>query len=120
MPRAAIPTDVFDSIAHIRCAAQSGVETVIGRGQHRLHQLQAAQLKPIHDWVKEYERYWTHQLNRTRNVPRKCNGADRKRDQATRFKSLNPGGLMLESILEQMGPTNEAPYPGAILMVLEA
>ncbi len=25
----------------------------------------APQLKPIYDWVKIYERYWTHQIGRT-------------------------------------------------------
>ena len=37
--------------------------TVVKRGQHRFYQLHAAQLKPVHDWVKTYERYWTHQID---------------------------------------------------------
>ena len=41
-----------------------GVVTVVKRGQHRLYRLHAAQLKPIHDWVKPYEQYWTHQIGR--------------------------------------------------------
>ena len=27
-----------------------------------MYRLNAAQLKPVHDWVKTFERYWTHQL----------------------------------------------------------
>jgi len=26
--------------------------------------LNAKELKPVHDWVKTYERFWTHQLDR--------------------------------------------------------
>jgi hypothetical protein len=27
-----------------------------------MYRLNAADLKPVHDWVKTFERYWTHQL----------------------------------------------------------
>jgi hypothetical protein len=27
-----------------------------------MSRLNAAELKPVHDWVKTFERYWTHQL----------------------------------------------------------
>lgn len=49
---------------HLGVLRKVGVVTVVKRGQHRLYRLQAMQLKPIHDWVKAYERYWTHQLSR--------------------------------------------------------
>jgi hypothetical protein len=28
-----------------------------------LYRLNAKELKPVYDWVKTYERYWTHQLD---------------------------------------------------------
>ena len=28
-----------------------------------MSRLHAKELKPMHDWVKTYERYWTHQLD---------------------------------------------------------
>src|SRR5437763_5304310 len=34
------------------------------RGRSRVYRLDAQQLKPVHDWVKHYERFWTHQLDR--------------------------------------------------------
>jgi hypothetical protein len=37
--------------------------TVVKRGQHRMYRLEAAKLKPVHDWVKTFEGYWTHQLS---------------------------------------------------------
>ena len=49
---------------HLGVLRKVGVVTVVKRGQHRLYRLEAAQLKPIHDWVKTYERYWSHQLSR--------------------------------------------------------
>jgi len=51
---------------HLGVLRKVGVVTVVKRGQHRLYRLQAAQLKPIHDWVKTFERYWTDQLSRIR------------------------------------------------------
>ena len=48
---------------HLSVLRKVGVVTVVKRGQHRLYQLHAAQLKPVHDWVKTYERYWTHQID---------------------------------------------------------
>src|SRR5260221_12030971 len=49
---------------HLGVLRKVGVVTVVKRGQHRLYRLRAARLRPVHDWVKTYERYWTHQLSR--------------------------------------------------------
>src|SRR5947208_5034140 len=34
------------------------------RGRRRLYRLNAQELRPVHDWVKNYERFWSHQLER--------------------------------------------------------
>lgn len=47
---------------HLGVLRKVGVVSVIKRGQHRMYKLNAAELKPVHDWVKTFERYWTHQL----------------------------------------------------------
>lgn len=49
---------------HLGVLRKVGVVTVSKRGQMRLYRLNAKELKPVHDWVKQYERYWTHQLDR--------------------------------------------------------
>jgi DNA-binding transcriptional ArsR family regulator len=49
---------------HLGVLRKVGVVTVSKRGQMRLYRLNAKELKPVHDWVKTYERYWTHQLGR--------------------------------------------------------
>ena len=51
---------------HLGVLRKVGVVTVIKRGQHRLYRLDAAKLQPIHEWVKAYERYWTHQISRVK------------------------------------------------------
>ena len=49
---------------HLGVLRKVGVVTAVKRGQHRMYRLEPAQLKPIHDWVKTYERYWTNLINR--------------------------------------------------------
>jgi DNA-binding transcriptional ArsR family regulator len=52
---------------HLGVLRKVGVVSVIRRGQHRMYRLNATQLKPVHDWVKTFERYWTHQLDQIKN-----------------------------------------------------
>ena len=49
---------------HLGVLRKVGMVTVSKRGQMRLYRLNAKELKPVHDWVKVYERCWTHQLDR--------------------------------------------------------
>ena len=49
---------------HLGVLRKVGVVTVSKRGQLRMYRLNAKELKPVHDWVKTYERYWAHQLDR--------------------------------------------------------
>lgn len=48
---------------HLGALRKAGVVTVVKRGQHRMYRLNAEGLKPVHDWVKVFERYWTHQVD---------------------------------------------------------
>jgi DNA-binding transcriptional ArsR family regulator len=49
---------------HLGVLRKVGIVSVIKKGQLRLYRLEPQQLKPVHDWVKTYERFWTHQLDR--------------------------------------------------------
>jgi DNA-binding transcriptional ArsR family regulator len=51
---------------HLGVLRRVGVVTVSRRGQLRLYRLNAKQLKPVQDWVKTYEHFWTHQLDQIR------------------------------------------------------
>jgi len=49
---------------HLGVLHKVGVVTVARRGQRRMYRLHAAKLKPVHDWARMYERYWTDQIGR--------------------------------------------------------
>ena len=43
---------------HLRVLREVGVVEVRGDGRRRLYRLNGGALKPIHDWVSNYERLW--------------------------------------------------------------
>ncbi len=49
---------------HLGVLRKVGVVTVVKRGQHRMYKLEAANLKPVHDWAKTFEHLWTNQISR--------------------------------------------------------
>ncbi len=49
---------------HLGVLRKVGLVTVAKQGQHRLYQLNAEELKPVHDWVKNFERFWSHHVDR--------------------------------------------------------
>jgi DNA-binding transcriptional ArsR family regulator len=44
---------------HLRVLREVGAVEVRGAGRQRLYSLNGPALKPIHDWVKTYERTWS-------------------------------------------------------------
>lgn len=48
---------------HLGVLRKAGVVTVVKRGQHRMYRLNAEGLKPVHEWVKAFERHWNRQIN---------------------------------------------------------
>ncbi|EAQ79694.1 ArsR/SmtB family transcription factor [Blastopirellula marina] len=49
---------------HLAVLRKVGVVSVRKQGQHRLYELNAVELRPVHDWVKTYEQFWSGQLSR--------------------------------------------------------
>jgi DNA-binding transcriptional ArsR family regulator len=47
---------------HLRVLREVGAVAVRGDGRRRLYRLNGRALKPIHDWVKDYERWWTERF----------------------------------------------------------
>ena len=47
---------------HLRVLREVGAVDVRGEGRRRLYRLNGEALKPIHDWVKNYERWWTERF----------------------------------------------------------
>jgi DNA-binding transcriptional ArsR family regulator len=48
---------------HLRVLREVGAVDVRGQGRQRLYRLNGRALKPIHDWLKDYERTWSERFN---------------------------------------------------------
>ena len=48
---------------HLRVLREVGVVDVRADGRRRLYRLNGRALKPIHDWVKSYERTWSERFD---------------------------------------------------------
>ena len=44
---------------HLRVLKEVGLVRVRGQGRQRLYRLNGRRLKPIHDWVREFEDTWS-------------------------------------------------------------
>jgi DNA-binding transcriptional ArsR family regulator len=53
---------------HLRVLREVGAVDVREDGRRRLYRLNGQALKPIHDWVKPYERTWSERLDRLDHV----------------------------------------------------
>jgi DNA-binding transcriptional ArsR family regulator len=49
---------------HLGVLRKVGLVSERRNGRQRVYSLNAQRLKPIHEWVKKYERFWMHQLER--------------------------------------------------------
>jgi len=48
---------------HLRVLREVGVVDVRDQGRQRLYRLNGDALKPIHDWVSNYERFWSERFD---------------------------------------------------------
>jgi DNA-binding transcriptional ArsR family regulator len=48
---------------HLRVLRKVGAVEARGEGRRRMYRLNARALKPIHDWVRGYERFWSERFN---------------------------------------------------------
>lgn len=53
---------------HLRVLREVGAVDVREQGRQRLYRLNGHALKPIHDWVKAYERSWSERFDRLDGV----------------------------------------------------
>jgi DNA-binding transcriptional ArsR family regulator len=64
---------------HLRVLREVGAVDVREEGRQRLYRLNGHALKPIHDWVKGYERLWSERFDRLdvvlKDLERKEEGA---------------------------------------------
>jgi DNA-binding transcriptional ArsR family regulator len=48
---------------HLRVLKEVGLVDVRGNGRQRLYRINGPALKPIHDWVRAYERTWSERFD---------------------------------------------------------
>ena len=49
---------------HLRVLREVGLVEVREEGRQRMYRMNGRALKPIHDWVKDYERSWAQRFDR--------------------------------------------------------
>lgn len=53
---------------HLGVLRKVGLVAVHKAGQRRLYRLNPRELKPVHDWIQTFERFWTDQLTSIKQV----------------------------------------------------
>jgi len=51
---------------HLRVLRNVGLVRVRRDGRQKLYRINAAGIRPLHEWTGTFERYWRHQLNRVK------------------------------------------------------
>jgi DNA-binding transcriptional ArsR family regulator len=51
---------------HLGVLREVGLVKVRRNGRHMLYRTNAEAIRPLHEWTKTFERYWSHQLNRVK------------------------------------------------------
>ncbi len=49
---------------HLGVLRKVGIVSRRKHGQHRFYRLNAKELKPVHDWVEDYRRFWEQSFDR--------------------------------------------------------
>jgi DNA-binding transcriptional ArsR family regulator len=49
---------------HLGVLRAVGIVSASREGRRRLYRLNASEIKPVYDWARTYEHFWTHQLKR--------------------------------------------------------
>jgi len=49
---------------HLRVLRDVGLVRVRRNGRHMFYRTNAEAIRPVHDWAKTFERFWTNQLSR--------------------------------------------------------
>jgi DNA-binding transcriptional ArsR family regulator len=68
---------------HLGVLRKVGLVSVVRKGQRRMYSVNGQKLQPVYDWVKSYERFWDHQLQRIKDraerIERESTLKDRRR-----------------------------------------
>jgi DNA-binding transcriptional ArsR family regulator len=64
---------------HLRVLREVGLVVVREQGRQRLYRLNGAALKPVHDWVKDFERTWSERFDELDVVLEELKAKERRR-----------------------------------------
>jgi DNA-binding transcriptional ArsR family regulator len=76
---------------HLRVLRTVGLVDVREEGRQRIYRLNGRSLKPIHDWLKNYEQAWAERFDRLDVVLEELKGQERTRSKRDR-KEQGDGG----------------------------
>jgi DNA-binding transcriptional ArsR family regulator len=65
---------------HLGVLRQVGVVSVDKNGRQRVYRLNAQELKSVYDWAKNFEHFWSHQLDR---IKQRAEEMARKKKETT-------------------------------------
>lgn len=74
---------------HLRVLREVGLVEVREEGRFRWYSLNAEELKPIHDWVSTFERFWDHQLTGIQRKAEAKSKAAKSRQSNSQSKKRN-------------------------------
>jgi DNA-binding transcriptional ArsR family regulator len=78
---------------HLRVLRKVGLVEVRDEGRQRIYRLDGRSLRPIHDWVKTYERSWTERFDRLDVVLEELKGQEERPTERPREgKERGDGG----------------------------
>jgi DNA-binding transcriptional ArsR family regulator len=65
---------------HLGVLRQVGLVSVRGSGRERLYKLNGAGLKPIHEWVMTFEKFWSESFDRLDEYLKQLQAREKKGD----------------------------------------
>jgi len=68
---------------HLHVLRKVRVVSMSRRGRRRMYRLNPRELKPVHDWIQNFERFWTGHLDRIKEAAERRAEQRAARDRAT-------------------------------------
>ena len=65
---------------HLSVLRKVGLVSVVRDGKRRLYRLNGQALRPVYDWVRNYERFWDHQLQRIKERAERIQRASKSKE----------------------------------------
>jgi len=66
---------------HLGVLRKVGLVRVVRKGKHRMYSVNGDGLRPVFDWVKNFERFWEHQLDRIKERAERMKREAKSKDE---------------------------------------